>query len=167
MFFFFCFYDGTFSDSHFFNKWSLGQKTFQLQSQTNLVLPLWINFQEHCIKDYLNVGPNFLILAITYDISLNCCQLLFEAGKELVERPHKGLVGPEGRLGALLGAMRGTGARWARLRAVPRHLVNELLQPEHSLAVHSNVLQHRVQAVLQHTHTQRAEPFRRKAQVLR
>lgn len=152
---FFCFYEGKFSDSYFFNKWSLGQKTFQLQSQTNLVLLLWIHFQEHCIKDYLKVGPNFLIevliLAITNDISLNCCQLLFEAGKELVERPHKGLVGPEGRLGALLGAMRGTGARWARLRAVPRHLVDELLQPEHSLPVHSNVLQHRVQAVLQHT----------------
>lgn len=119
------------------------------------MLLLWIHYQEHCIKDYRKVGPNFLIeiliLAITYDFSLNCCQLLFEAGKELVERPHKGLVGPEGRLGALLGAMRGTGARWARLRAVPRHLVDELLQPEHSLPVHSDVLQHRVQAVLEHT----------------
>lgn len=92
-----------------------------------------------------------LILAVTYDIPLNCCQLLFEAGKELVERPHKGLVGPEGRLGTLPGAMRGTGARWARLRAIPRHLVDELLQPEHSLPIHSNMLQHRVQTVLQHT----------------
>lgn len=91
-----------------------------------------------------------LELAIAYELFLNCGQLLFKAGEVFVECPHKGLVGPEGRLGALLGAVGGTGARWARLRAVPRHLVYEPLQPEHRLPVHSNVLQNRAQAVLKH-----------------
>lgn len=93
---------------------------------------------------------NLIILAITYELSFNCGQLLFEAGKVLVECPHKSLVGPEGRLGALLVTVGGTGARWAGFRAVPRHLVYELLEPEHRLPIHGNVLQYRVQTVLQH-----------------
>lgn len=100
-----------------------------------------------------------LPLTITDEVPLDGGQLLFEAGKELVERPHKGLVGPEGRLGALLGAVGGSGARWARLRAVASHLVDEPLQPGHGLPIHGNVLQHRVQAVLQRTWTQRTAFF--------
>lgn len=90
-----------------------------------------------------------MYFTITYDLPLNCGQLLFEAGEVLVECPHKGLVGPEGRLGALLGAVGGTGSRRARLRAVARHLVYEPLQPEHRLAVYGDVLQNRAQTVLQ------------------
>lgn len=94
--------------------------------------------------------PPKLALAIAYELSLNCSQLLFEAGKVLVKCPNKGLVGPEGRLRALLGAVGGTGAWWARLRAVSRHLVYEPLQPEHRLPVYSNMFQDRAQTVLQH-----------------
>lgn len=85
---------------------------------------------------------NTLVLAITYELSLYCGQLLFEAGEVLVECPDKGLIGPEGRLGALLGAVGGTRAWRARLRVITRHLVYEPLQPEHRLPVHSDMLQH-------------------------
>lgn len=99
------------------------------------------------------------MLTVTYEVPLNGGQLLFEAGKELVERPHKGLVGPEGRLRALLGAVGGGGAWWAGLQAVAGHLINEPLQSGDSLAIHGNVLQHRVQAALRHTQAQRTAFF--------
>lgn len=110
---------------------------------------------------------NTLALAIAYQLSFNSGQLLFEAGKVLVECPHKGLVCPEGRLWALLGAVGGTGARWARLRAVPRHLVDEPLQPEHRLPVHGDMLQHRAQTVLQHREREKTVFYQRQKTHLR
>lgn len=97
------------------------------------------------ISTALKLSPAF-----AYDLFLNCGQFLFEAGEVLVECPDKGLVGPEGRLWSPLVAVGGTGSWRARLRAVSRHLVYELLQPEHCLPVRSDMLQHRAQTVLQH-----------------
>lgn len=96
---------------------------------------------------------NMCILAIANKLFLNGGQLLLEAGEVFVKSPNKGLVGPERRLRAFLWAVWGAGAWGAGLRAVPRHLVYEPLQPEHGLAVHGDVLQHRAQAVLQHRDT--------------
>lgn len=119
----------------------------------------------YCFKSYPTISIPLtlqLALAIAYELSLNCGQLLFEAGKVLVECPHKGLVGPEGRLRAFLWAVGGTGAWWARLRAVSRHLVYEPLQPEHGLPIHSNVLQYRAQTVLQHRQRKECVSYNRK-----
>lgn len=85
----------------------------------------------------------YALLTIAYNFFLNCGELFFEASKVLVKCPHKGLVGPEGRLRAFF---RGT---WrAKLCAVTCDLIYELLQPEHSLAVHSDMLQNRAQTIL-------------------
>ena len=82
-------------------------------------------------------------------------ELLPEAREVLVERPHEGLVGPEGGLpvrgvggGGAVGA--GGGAGWGGgLRRVTRDLVDEALESEDRLAVHGDVLQHRAKTVLQ------------------
>lgn len=100
---------------------------------------------KHC-QVHLNLG-----FTITYELSFNCGELLFEAGKILVKRPHKCLVGPEWRLiFRTLSGIVGRAQAWrAWLRAISSHLIYEPLQPRDRLPVHSNVLQYRVQAILQ------------------
>lgn len=48
--------------------------------------------EKHC-QVLFNLG-----FTIAYELSFNCGELLFEAGKILVKRPHKCLVCPERRL---------------------------------------------------------------------
>lgn len=92
------------------------------------------------------------------ELPLNGSELLFEAGEVLIERPHKGLVRPEGGLGALFGGGGGGGDPWGTgLGAVPGHLIDEALEPSNSLSVRSDVLQHGTQAVLEHRHAE-SEP---------
>lgn len=104
------------------------------------------------LAKYSQVLWIILGLTITNELSFNCGKLLFEAGEILVERPHKCLVCPERWL--IFRTLSGTAGRaWAWrawFRVVSSHLIYEPLQPKDCLPVHSNVLQYRVQAVLQH-----------------
>lgn len=104
------------------------------------------------LTKYSQVLWIILGFTVTYELSFNCGELLFEAGEILVERPHKCLVCPERWL--IFRTLSGTAGRaWAWRAwfwAVSSHLIYEPLQPKDCLPVHSNVLQDRVQAILQH-----------------
>lgn len=111
----------------------------------------------------LNLG-----FTITYELSFNCGELLFETGKILVKRPHKCLVCPERRLifRTLSGTVGRARAWWAWFRAVSSHLIYEPLQSKDRLPVHSNVLQHRVQAILQRKQRKNWWQSRKKAPLM-